>query len=107
MLRIEAVLVVGSSRPLIQAVQQSVGKLRGADVVTCELRDVQTRAAQLRPFAMVIAEHLYAFDPLEFDALARDVRAELIVVTEGQLREVQKLGELDQQLTKAFSRRRS
>src|SRR4051812_42997421 len=70
MMRIEAVLVVGS-QALIRAVRDSVRKLGRADVVTCEVREAQTRAAELRPFAIVMHDDVYAFDSTEFDALAR------------------------------------
>ena len=61
-------------------------------------------AAELRPFAIVMHEDMYAFDSKEFDALARDVRAALIVVDDeaggaGIARGI------DQPLEEAFSQR--
>jgi hypothetical protein len=105
MMRIEAVLVVGS-QALIRAVRDSVRKLGRADVVTCEVREAQTRAAELRPFAIVMYDDVYAFDSTEFDALARDVRAELIVVTEDGTRRPRNADHMDQRLVKALSERR-
>jgi hypothetical protein len=51
--------------------------LVGADVVTAP-----TVAAARKPLAIVLMEDLHAFDPDEFDALARDVRASLVKVAE-------------------------
>jgi hypothetical protein len=106
MMQMKTVLVVGESRALVRAVQDSLRKLRCADVVvTCAMREVQTRAAELRPFAIVMHEDMYAFDSAEFDALARDVRAALIVVRE-ESRRAGIARDMDQQLAEAFSQRR-
>jgi hypothetical protein len=102
MMQIEAVLFVGESKALLRVVRDSVRKLGRADVVTCAVRNVQTRAAELRPFAIVIHEEMYAFDSAEFDALARDVRAALIVVNS---REERVAEDIDQRLATAFSQR--
>jgi hypothetical protein len=56
------------------------------DVPRIEITDVAgtaTIVAKWRPFAVVLAEELYEFDPREFDALARDVGAEIVVVPSG------------------------
>jgi hypothetical protein len=77
-------LVVGGSRALIKAVHQGACGLKGTEVVTCAVREAPTRAAELRPFALVMSEDIYAFDSKEFDALARDVRAEIVTLTSGR-----------------------
>src|SRR5204863_79360 len=41
-----------------------------------------TAAAERRPLAIVMLDDLYAFDPEEFAALARDVRASMVRVEE-------------------------
>jgi hypothetical protein len=60
-----------------QALEGIGAVLAGADVVTAP-----TLAAARQPLAIVLMEDLYAFDPDEFDALARDVRASLVKVEE-------------------------
>jgi site-specific recombinase len=103
--RIEAVLVVSGSPALIRAVRDGVRRLRRADLVTCDLRDVPTRAAELRPRAIVISQDLYAFDSAEFDALARDVGAELIVVADAESPGPCQASDLSERLSNAFLRR--
>jgi hypothetical protein len=76
--RIAVVLVVGGSRSLLDAVHGCTSSVNAAEVVSCDVRQAATRAAELRPAAIVMSEEVYAFDSAEFDALARDVRAQLI-----------------------------
>jgi hypothetical protein len=75
------ILVVGGSPALVDCVERSARAVPRAQVVTCELREAATKVAELWPFAMIMSEDLYAFDAAEFDALARDVRSRLIVVS--------------------------
>jgi site-specific recombinase len=105
MVRIDAVLVVGGSQTLIGAVRETVAKLKRADLVTCEMREAATRAAALRPFAIVMHEELHAFDSTEFAALARDVGAELIVVAGDPLKR-DNARIIAERLSQAFSQRR-
>ena len=51
-------------------------------VENCDVDDAATRAASLRPFAVVLTRDIYEFDRKEFDALARDVHAEIIELPE-------------------------
>ena len=75
------VLVIGCppglSARCVQALEGIGAILVGADVVSAP-----TVAAARRPLAIVLMEDLYAFDPEEFDALARDVGASLVKVEE-------------------------
>lgn len=103
---IAAVLVVGDSQSLIKAVDRGARSLQGAEVVACAVRDALTRAAELRPFAIVMNEDVYGFDSAAFDALARDVRAELITVVSDVRGAVRSAEELASTLTRAFERRR-
>lgn len=105
MARIDAVLVVSGSQALIRVVRESLDRLRRADLVTCEMRDAQTRAAGLRPFAIVMPEELHAFDSVEFAALARDVGAQLIVAAGNPLQQ-DNAESIDRQLSQAFAARR-
>jgi hypothetical protein len=52
----------------------------GALVKHCDLAQASTLVGERRPLAIVIPHELYEFDPAEFDALARDVRAALLRV---------------------------
>lgn len=52
----------------------------GAMFYTCNITVLATVAAALRPLAIVLPGDVYAFDPKEFDVLARDVRAALVVL---------------------------
>lgn len=106
MVRIQVVLLVGGTRALIQAVQNSVQRLKPAVLVTCTLREAQTRAAELRPFAIVVPKELHEFDSTEFDCLARDVNAELIVVDDDGSSAPSNVQLVHERLAKALSRRR-
>ncbi|HSN98768.1 MAG TPA: hypothetical protein VLS89_10805, partial [Candidatus Nanopelagicales bacterium] len=54
----------------------------GVLVHRCEVAAASTFAAERRPLAIVLSNAVYALDPDEFDALARDVRAALLKVDE-------------------------
>jgi hypothetical protein len=75
------VLVAGGPEPLIRSARAVAhGESHGIIVEACGAVTVATVAATLRPFALVLDQDLFAFDPDEFTALARDVQAELVVV---------------------------
>ena len=44
----------------------------------CDLTSVRAAAALARPFAIIVPEDLYQFDPGEFDAISRAAAASLI-----------------------------
>jgi hypothetical protein len=71
-------LVAGTPRLAERCAQAASGGLAG--IVECELAETATQAARWRPFAIVVIEDVYAFDRGEFEALARDVGARLVVV---------------------------
>jgi hypothetical protein len=52
----------------------------GITLRTCDVLNAATAVAERRPLALVLVEELYAFNPAEFDALARDVQASLVRV---------------------------
>lgn len=54
----------------------------GVRLEDCEVSNAVTMVAERQPLVIVLVEDLYAFDPEEFDALARDVRASLLRVEE-------------------------
>jgi hypothetical protein len=75
-----AVVVVGGPVLLVEATRQAAGIAAAAKVELAELGTAATVVAQHRPFAIVMSEDVYAFDAVEFDALARDVGATLVRV---------------------------
>ena len=48
-----------------------------------DLKDAATAVARWRPMALLVDRELFEFDAKEFEALARDVTAEVIVVDTG------------------------
>jgi hypothetical protein len=76
-------LVMPESR-VLDACLLAVSEL--PDVPRVEVTDVRgaaTAVAKWRPFAIVLAQELYDFDPEEFRALAKDVGAEVVMVPAG------------------------
>jgi hypothetical protein len=76
-----AVIVVGGPEELIEAVKRVAELVANAMVVHADVKAAATQIARIRPCAIIISDEIYAFDAAEFDALARDVQAELIAVT--------------------------
>jgi len=74
------VVVVGGPALLVEATRQAAGIAAAARVELAELGTAATVVALHRPFAIVMSEDVYAFDAVEFDALARDVGATLVRV---------------------------
>jgi hypothetical protein len=62
--------------------RQSAALAAGARLETCDMASLTTRAATLRPFALLVPTSLLDFDQSEFVALARTVNADLIAVDE-------------------------
>ncbi len=74
------VIVIGGPETLVEAVRHVTMTTTNARVTQTDLPSAATNVARSRPFAIVISEEIYAFDAAEFDALARDVKAELIAL---------------------------
>jgi hypothetical protein len=85
--RIALILAVAPSEELLAACRESARYLTATNVEVTDVKSVATDVASWRPFAIVIEEELFAFDPDEFIALARDVAAEIITVPEGARRD--------------------
>ena len=80
-LAVPRVLVVGGPEPLLLAVRTVArGEGPAIAVETCELIDAANTMTAMRPFAVVMSQDVYGFDPGELGALVRDVQAELVVV---------------------------
>jgi len=75
------VLVVGCSSALLARCWDAVAPL-GVMIRDCEARELATLVATRQPLAIVVQSALYALDPGELEALARDVRATLVKVDE-------------------------
>lgn len=99
------VLLVGSEPGLEALCRQSAALAAGARLETCDVANVTTRAAELRPFALVVQREILDFDPAEFEALARTVRAELVPIDGDLGREPKARAELVRALRDAFRRR--
>ena len=75
------VLVVGGAGALLEAVERvASGESPAIAVEACELIDAANAMTAKRPFAVVMSQDVYGFDPGELAALVRDVQAELVVV---------------------------
>ena len=79
--RAAVVLVLGGPDELVEAVRR-VARAEGPNIAV-EVRGAVNSASavtSLRPFALVMSQDIYGFDPDEFAALARDVQADLVVL---------------------------
>lgn len=79
--RTPVVLVAGGPDELFAAAQRAA-QIESPSIVVeaCGAVMAATIAASVRPFALVLSQDIYSFDPAEFSALARDVQAELVLV---------------------------
>jgi hypothetical protein len=86
---IPTVLAVGCSDALLARCWSALAHM-GVMVRDCDLALLPTLVASRLPLAIVMPEHVYAGDPVELDALARDVRAMLVKVhTEATVGEIE------------------
>jgi hypothetical protein len=76
---IPTVLAVGCSDALLARCWSALAHM-GVMVRDCDLALLPTLVASRMPLAIVMPEQVYARDPVELDALARDVRAMLVKV---------------------------
>jgi hypothetical protein len=75
------VLAISCAPDLVARCAQAVEAL-GVGLKECGFIGAATAVAEQRPLVMVLVDDVYAFDPEEFDALARDVLASLVRVEE-------------------------
>ena len=78
--RMAVLVAVSPSEELLAACRESTRYVGATNVEVTGVKSVATDVAKWRPFAIVIEEELFAFDPSEFIALARDVAAEVVTV---------------------------
>lgn len=75
------VLVVGGPQDLLAAVRKVAAYEDSSIVVNeCDVGSVRSVAPRLRPFALVLAQDVYGFDPDRLGALAAELQAELVVI---------------------------
>lgn len=75
------VVLVAASTPLFEVVKQAATQATRADVRHVPLAKINTAAATLRPYAIVVEPDTYEFAGGDLDALARDVGAVLVTCT--------------------------
>jgi len=92
------VLVIGASSELVDRCKQSASAIK-LFVETADMANAATMAARSLPMVLVMTRDLYDFDPNEFDALARDVRAKIVRVTDEEVSQV----ELDTRILAAIA----
>ncbi len=78
--RVPAVVVIAPSEALLEACRESLRYVVVATLEATGVKEAATNIARLRPFAIVIEEDVFDFDPAEFEALARDVGGEVVAV---------------------------
>lgn len=74
--------MIGGTGRLQQLANQAAASASGARVIRAEMADAATVCAELRPYAILVTKDVYEFGGSEFDALARDIDAGLVVVPE-------------------------
>jgi hypothetical protein len=76
------VVFVGAAGPLYERVRHAAQRASGAVVTQSALLPLASLVTEIRPYAIVIPTELYEFCGDELDALARDVRAGVVVVSD-------------------------
>jgi len=77
--RIPSVVLISPAARHVPELEQMLARLPDPPSLrTVELSEATTVVAECRPFAVLIPDDVFAFDPNEFEALARDVGAEVI-----------------------------
>jgi hypothetical protein len=75
-----AVVLVGGTEELVFTAQNAALSASGAHVLRAEVASSATVCAEVRPYAIILPNDVYEFGGAEFDALARDLDAGLVVV---------------------------
>jgi hypothetical protein len=102
---IPCVLLVGADERLEPVLRQCAALAAGARLEVCNVNAVTTRAAEWRPFAIVVPSDVLEFDPAEFVALARTVRADLVPLSSGRATDSRFRQEVVAALRAAFQHR--
>jgi hypothetical protein len=102
---LDVVVVVGGPRSLVEAAREAARLVANARIEVAELGEAVNVVASCRPFAIVMNEDIYAFDSVEFEALARDVNATLIRVDGAEMDAVKLARALTPKLGRAHRRK--
>lgn len=73
------VLAVGCTEQIVQRCAKALTKI-GAVVKECSIAGAVNVAVERKPLVILMLEDVFAFDPNEFTALARDLRSTLVRV---------------------------
>jgi len=102
---VSCVLLVGND-PAVEAICGAcVEFVGGVRMIISDVAGVSTRAAQWRPFAIIVPSSILEFDPHEFAALARTVNAELVTIPLDRIADPILRNELITSLRNAYRRR--
>jgi hypothetical protein len=80
------VLVVGCPAEFVGTCREAGARL-GVAVRECDVRSIRTAVGLSQPFAVIVTEDLYQFDPEAFDTVARQVPASLVRIDSKHARE--------------------
>lgn len=78
--RLPVLVLIAPSKATLGLCQEAMRQFAGGSVEVTDVKGATTFVAARKPFALVLDEDVYAFDPREFRALGRDVGAELITI---------------------------
>jgi hypothetical protein len=78
--RLPVLVVIAPDKGLLDACHETLRYVSAARVEVADVRGAATLVASKRPFAVVLEEDVFSFDPSEFEALGRDVGAEIVLV---------------------------
>jgi hypothetical protein len=94
-----SLVLVSMTQALAKRCRDAAARARVLFVHEANLASLTNMAAELKPLVLLFPEHVYAFDSLEFDALARDIQASVMPLDPGISDE-----ELDRRLEDALLR---
>ncbi|MGK4005945.1 hypothetical protein WMF31_25210 [Sorangium sp. So ce1036] len=83
-----SVLLVGPADELAARCRGMCLRARVMLLVESDLAALTNTAVERKPLALVFPEDIYAFDSVEFDALARDIQAAVVTLEPGVTDEV-------------------
>jgi hypothetical protein len=101
--RLAVLVLISPSKRLLDICSEAVRFVIAGRIEVASVQDATTVVAAQRPFAIVLDEDVFAFDPQEFQALGRDVGAQIITVS-GQAPHDALMSRLLPELKAAFRR---
>jgi len=78
-MHVPVALVIGCAKDIVQVVEDAALSAQVL-VAECTVAEATNAAAEMRPLVMIVSEDVYAFDPDSFEALAQDVRSQVLTV---------------------------